>query len=85
MFRDKRWAVEAWRWLCYAVSTMAIDWNPVFKKYRGRWVAFADDERTVIGSGRTASAALRAAERRGIGRPTLMKMPSKLVRYVGQC
>lgn len=62
---------------------MAIDWTTIFKKYKGLWVAFAADERTVVGSGKSARAALRAAEERGVRSPILMKMPPKLVSYVG--
>lgn len=62
---------------------MAIDWTRIFKKYRGLWVAFADDEQTVVGSGTSAKGALEAATRRGVERPILMKMPPKLVSYVG--
>ena len=62
---------------------MAIDWSTIFKKYKGLWVAFAEDERTVVGSGKSAKSALAAAARRGVDRPVLMKMPLKLVSYVG--
>ena len=62
---------------------MAIDWSKVFAKYKGLWVAFAEDERTVVGSGKSAKSALQAATRRGVERPVLMKMPMKLVSYVG--
>lgn len=62
---------------------MAIDWTTIFKKYKGLWVALAEDERTVIGSGKSARVALRAAEERGVRSPILMKMPPKLVSYVG--
>jgi hypothetical protein len=62
---------------------MAIDWSKIFKRHRGNWVAFASDEQTVVGSGTTAKKALQSAERKGITRPILMKMPPKLVSYVG--
>ena len=62
---------------------MAIDWSKIFKRYRGSWVAFASDEKTVVGSGTTAKKALQSAERKGIAKPILMKMPPKLVSYVG--
>lgn len=63
--------------------TMAIDWTKLFKKYKGLWVALTEDEQTVVGSGKNAKSALEDAARHGIVRPILMKMPPKLVSYVG--
>jgi hypothetical protein len=34
-----------------------IDWTHLFEKYRGKWVALADDEVTVLGSSATAKEA----------------------------
>src|SRR6202035_3291693 len=36
----------------------AKDWSPLFPRYRGQWVALADDEVTVLASAPTAKAAL---------------------------
>ncbi len=47
------------------------------------WVALADDQITVIGSGKTAKEALMAAEKKGITLPYLTRMPDNLVPYVG--
>jgi len=32
---------------------MVKDWTKIQKKYKGLWVAFAKDEKTVMGSGKT--------------------------------
>ena len=61
----------------------AIDWSKIYKKYKGRWVALADDELTVVGSGHTAKEALAKASENGYERPILSHMPRSLVTYVG--
>ena len=62
---------------------MAIDWTNIYKKYKGLWVALADDEKTVIAFGETAKDALEEAKKKGCKNPTLSKMPERLVTYVG--
>ena len=62
---------------------MAIDWTKIYKKYRGLWVALLDDEQTVVGSGKTAKEALEKAQRKGYKKPILIRMPEKLVAYIG--
>lgn len=62
---------------------MSIDWTKIYKKYKGSWVAFKDDEITVVASGKTAKEALSKAQKRGYTKPILSRMPKKLVSYVG--
>lgn len=62
---------------------MAIDWSKIYKKYRGLWVALLDDEKTVVGSGKTAKEAWIMAQKNGHEKPILTRMPEKLVTYVG--
>ncbi len=62
---------------------MAIDWTKIYKKYKGLWVALAADERTVLGTGNTASEALQKAKKKSKETPFLTRMPEKLVSYVG--
>ena len=62
---------------------MAIDWTKIYKKYKGVWVALAEDERTVVGSGKTAREAWNSAQRKGYKKPILTRMPKELVTYVG--
>lgn len=62
---------------------MAIDWVKIYKKYKGSWVAFKKDEKTVIASGKTAKEAWEKAKKMGYEHPILTSMPEKLITYVG--
>lgn len=62
---------------------MTIDWTKIYLKYKGLWVALADDEITVIGSGKTAREAFEQAKKRGYEDPILTRMPENLTAYVG--
>ncbi|MDZ4285289.1 MAG: DUF5678 domain-containing protein [Patescibacteria group bacterium] len=62
---------------------MAIDWTPIYKKYKGMWVALKKDEKTVIASGKTAKEAWSKAQKKGYEKPILTRMPDKLITYVG--
>ncbi len=61
----------------------ARDWTHLFKRYRGKWVALKDDERTVAGSGSSLKAAKTAAEKDGVSNPILMRIPKKVTNFVG--
>lgn len=62
---------------------MAIDWTKIYKKYRGLWVALLDDGRTVVGRGETLRAALKEADKKGYKSPIVMRVPTKIIPYVG--
>ncbi|OGY21241.1 MAG: hypothetical protein A2126_00060 [Candidatus Woykebacteria bacterium GWB1_45_5] len=62
---------------------VAIDWTPIFKKYKGKWVALKDDEETVVGAGDTVAEALEEARKKGYENPILTKMPKEIIPYVG--
>ena len=62
---------------------MAIDWTKIYKKYKGLWVALAEDETTVLGAGKTVSAALIAAKKKSKKLPFLTRVPERIVSYVG--
>lgn len=62
---------------------MSIDWSKQYKKYKGMWVAFKRDEKTVISSGKTALEAFDKAKKKGFRKPILTRMPDKLVTYIG--
>ncbi|MBI2100228.1 MAG: hypothetical protein HYT48_02740 [Candidatus Vogelbacteria bacterium] len=62
---------------------MPIDWTKIYKKYKGLWVALKDDEKTVVGSGKTAKEALRRAQSIGYDNPILTRVPGKLIAYIG--
>ena len=62
---------------------MVKDWTKIYKKYKGLWVAMADDEETVLGSGKTLKEALAKAQQNGYPNPILNRMPDNLSTYVG--
>jgi len=62
---------------------MSKDWSKLYKKYKGLWVALADDEQTVVGSGKTLKEAIREAEENGYNSPIFSRMPENLNAYVG--
>jgi hypothetical protein len=62
---------------------MAIDWTHIHRKFKGFWVALDDDEKTVLGSGKTAKEALNKAQEKGHEAPILTHMPSTLINYIG--
>lgn len=62
---------------------MAIDWTPIYNKYKGLWVALKEDEQTVVGSGKTAREALKEAQNAGYTEPILFRMPEKIVAFAG--
>ena len=68
--------------ICYSYS-MAIDWTKIYKKYKGLWVALADDEETVLGYGKTLKEALNSAKKNGYTNPILTQMPNNLTAFVG--
>lgn len=63
---------------------MAIDWTKICKKYKGLWIALKDDEKTVVGSGKTAKEAMKKAKKGGHHQPILFRVPTKIVPYIGR-
>jgi hypothetical protein len=63
--------------------SMAIDWTPIFEKYKGLWVALKDDEQTVVGSGKTLQEALAEASKNGYDEPIVTRMPNDLTYVIG--
>lgn len=62
---------------------MATDWTNIQKKFKGLWVALADDEKTVLGSGKTVHEALAMAREKSDAEPIVTRMPEKITPYVG--
>jgi len=62
---------------------MAKDWTDIYRKYKGKWVALAKDEETVLASGKTLEQALNKAIKKGHSDPIMTRMPSSLSVYVG--
>lgn len=59
------------------------DLTPLYKNYKGQWVALKDDEVTVISHGKKAKSVWEEAQTKGYKKPILFKVPSKLLPYVG--
>ena len=53
------------------------DWTHLFEKYRGKWVALADDETTVLAAADTAKEAHTAALKR-TSLPIMYQVPETL-------
>ena len=61
---------------------MAKDWTHLFEKYRGKWVALAEDETTVLASAESAKDAhLSALPRTPL--PILYRVPETLEAFAG--
>jgi hypothetical protein len=62
---------------------MVKDWTNIQKKYKGLWVALADDDKTVLGSGKTLREALVQAKDKTDKTPFVTRMPIEIVPFVG--
>ena len=60
----------------------AKDWTHLFEKYRGKWVALADDEVTVLAFGTTAREAHGSALKH-TSLPILYRVPDTLEIFAG--
>lgn len=63
----------------------SINISHLFPKYEGQWVAFAQDQATVVGSGKTLKTAITKAQKRGLKTPIMFKVPTGMSAYVGSC
>ena len=62
---------------------MTKDLTPIYKKYKGRWVALDKDYKTVIASGNSAKLVYQKAKKKSKNLPRLFKVPSSLTPYIG--
>lgn len=62
---------------------MVVDWTNICKKYKGLWVGFKDDEKTVVASGKSVREVMNKAKKRRYLQPLLFRVPSEIVPYVG--
>lgn len=60
-----------------------MDWTKIYKKYKGLWVALADDETTVVGYGKTLKEAVSVAQKKKKNNPIVMRVPENMATYVG--
>ena len=61
-----------------------VDWKDLTKKYKGLWIAFKKDEKTVVSAGKDAKRVYDEAREKGIEVPILYKVPSTSGLYVGR-
>ncbi len=62
---------------------MGTDWSKLYKKYKGMWVALADDNQTVLGHGATVKEALKMAQNKTKKVPFFTRVPQTMDAYVG--
>ncbi|OGI69170.1 hypothetical protein A3A09_00590 [Candidatus Nomurabacteria bacterium RIFCSPLOWO2_01_FULL_42_20] len=62
---------------------MSKDWSKLYKKYKGLWVALAEDELTVLGVGKTVKEAVTKAKQKSSQTPILTRMPETLDAFAG--
>lgn len=56
----------------------SINFTFLYKKYPGQWVALANDEKTVLASGKTAKEVLKTTGMNKKNIPILYRVPSKI-------
>lgn len=61
---------------------MAIDWTHIYKKYKGLWVGLAEDEITVVASGKTVKEVMNKSKKKGFNIPILFKVPTRIIPFV---
>jgi len=57
--------------------------SSIQKKYKGMWVAFTDDFNSVIVANKDVKITYKKAQEKGYKKPTLFKIPERVVPYVG--
>lgn len=62
---------------------MAIDWTKIYQKYKGSWIALKDNEKEVIASGKSIDEVMKKSKIKGYSLPILLKVPTKMVAYIG--
>jgi len=62
---------------------MEINLTKIYKKYKGMWVALTESLDEVISYGNSAKKVHKEALKKGYKNPTLFKVPSKNIAYIG--
>ncbi len=62
---------------------MTKDFTPIYKKYKGKWVAMSDGFNKVVASGASAKLVYKKAKDLGYEVPNIFKVPSNLNAYIG--
>lgn len=59
------------------------DLTSIQKQYKGKWVAFTDDFKSVISASKDAKTTYKKALEKGYKKPTLFKVPVHNIPYIG--
>lgn len=62
---------------------MTKDFTPIYKKFKGKWVAMNDGFNAVVASGSDAKKVYKKAKDMGYEIPNLFKVPLNLNVYIG--
>ncbi|OGC87871.1 hypothetical protein A3D70_00025 [Candidatus Adlerbacteria bacterium RIFCSPHIGHO2_02_FULL_54_18] len=62
---------------------MKSSWATLYKTHKGLWVALLDDNKTVVGKGKTIAEAKKSAEKKGHKEVFLLRVPEKSFSFVG--
>ena len=62
---------------------MTKDLTPVYKKYKGKWVAMDDRFVKVVVSGKSSSFVYQKAKKMGYKIPNIFRVPSNLTAFIG--
>lgn len=62
---------------------MTKDLTPVYKKYKGKWVAMGDRFVKVVASGKSSSFVYQKAKKMGYKVPNILRVPSNLTAFIG--
>ena len=60
-----------------------IDWKLLLDHYKGKWVALKSDDKSVIAFGKNGKLVYEQAIKKGEKVPTLLKVPTASVPFVG--
>ncbi len=55
----------------------------LIKKFGGKWVALKPNTESVVSSGASAKRVYAEAQKKGVKIPTLFKVPTKYIPYIG--
>ena len=62
---------------------MTKDLTPIYKTYKGKWVAMDESFSKVVVSGKTSSFVYKEARKKGYEIPNLFRVPSSLAGFIG--
>lgn len=62
---------------------MTKNWTEISKKYKGQWVALAEDEMTVVAASKDAKEAYMKAQKKGLKIPIMFSVPIEIKSHIG--